>query len=387
MPTAAPPKNQQQVRPRSFLVGTQEVWEGNDYDQTYTVTAAQNGVPWALTATGWLRGIFLLVTGTGLTAGTAAADAPFNIFSNIELDDVNNEAIFGPFDGYTAFLTNIYGGYYFADNPAVAPNFALSGTTSANNFTFVLYIPLEIVDRDPLGPVASVNNSASLTLRFSLNATATVFSAPTGTLVTRVRGTQDFYWEPKRQDAQGRPIQPEPPASGTTQYWTQGSYAIAGAGVINAPLVTGLGYPWREYLFLLRDNTGSRATGETNWPDPLIGIKFEANMLLTNINKALWQAIIGREYGYIGGAADTRAAGGVTGKENGLYPLNFNQDFFLHRPGGETRRGYLMTSPGSNFIFNGNIGGAGTLYSIVNYVAPGGGVSGRNNTASLTGGQ
>src|SRR5690348_12191760 len=139
--TATKPKpggQQPQARPRSFLVGTQAVIEGNDHDQTYTVTNAQAGVPWALQATGWLRGLYLLVTGTGLTAGTAAADAPYNIFTNIELDDVNNEAIFGPFDGYTAMITNKYGGYIFADDPSTQSVFALSGTTSTNNFTFVL---------------------------------------------------------------------------------------------------------------------------------------------------------------------------------------------------------------------------------------------------------
>lgn len=378
---------QQQVRPRSFLVGTQAVMEGNDHDVTYTATNAQSGQPWALQATGWLRGLFLLVTGTGLTAGTAVADGPFNIFANIELDDVNNEAIFGPFDGYSAFVTNKYGGYMFADDPATQSTFAYSGSTSTNNFTFVLYIPLEIVEREPLGPVASVNNTASLTLKYTLNATATVFTSPTGTLAVRVRGSQSFYWEPRRSDRMGNPISPEPPASGTTQYWTQGSYGVAGAGVINAPLPTGLGYPFREYLFINRDNTGSRATGETNWPDPLIGLKFEANMLLSNYSKTLWQNMMSRQYGYIGGTADTRSAGGVAGKENGLYTLNFNDDFFLQRPGGETRRSYLVTSPGSNFIFNGNMGGAGTLYSLVNYVAPGGGAQARQATAALTGGQ
>lgn len=377
----------QQARPRSFLVGTQEVWEGGDYDQTYTATNAQGGIPWALQATGWLRGLYLLVQGTGLTAGTATADAPFIIFSNIELDDVNNEAIFGPFDGYTAFLTNKYGGYYYADDPATAPIFALSGTTSTNNFTFLLYIPLEIVNRDPIGPVASVNNTASLTLRFSLNATTSVFTTPTGTLSVRIRGTQDFYWEPRRADKQGRPISPEPPASGTTQYWTQGSLAIAGAGTINSQLITGLGYPFREYLFLLRDNTGSRANGETNWPDPLVGIKFEANMMISNVPKLFWQAMMARQYGYVSGTMDVRGAGSAPGKENGLYTLNWNDDFFRNAIGGETRRAYLITSPGSNFIFNGAIGGAGNLYSIVNYVAPGGGAQARQNTAALTGGQ
>ena len=379
---------QQKQRPRSFLVGTQDVWEGGDYDQTYLTANAQGAIPWALQATGWLRGLYLLVQGTGLTAGTATADAPFIIFSNIELDDVNNEAIFGPFDGYTAFLTNKYGGYYYADDPGTAPIYALSGTTSTNNFTFLLYIPLEIVNRDPIGAVASVNNTASLTLRMSLNATASVFTAVTGALSVRIRGTQDFYWEPRRADKQGRPISPEPPASGTTQYWTQGSLAIAGAGTINSQLITGLGYPFREYLFLLRDNTGSRANGETNWPDPLVGLKFEANMLISNIAKLFWQAMIARATGYTSGTMDVRGATGPTpGKENGVYALFFNDDFFRNAIGGETRRGYLVTSPGSNFIFNANVGGAGNLYSVVNYIAPGGGVQARQNTAALTGGQ
>ena len=382
-----PTQQRQQARPRSFLVGTQEVWEGGDYDQTYTVTSAQGGIPWALQATGWLRGLYLLVNGTGLTAGTVTADGPFNVFSNIELDDVNNEAIFGPFDGYTAFLTNKLGGYYFADDPATAPIFAYTGTVSANNITFLLYIPLEIVGRDPIGPVASVNNTASLTLRFSLNPTSALFTAVTGTLAIRVRGTQDFYWEPRRADKQGRPISPEPPAPGTTQYWTQGSLAIAGSGTINSQLITGLGYPFRTYLFLLRDNSGSRANGETNWPDPLVGIKFEANMLISNVPKAFWQAFMARIYGYVNPTADVRTAGSIPGKENGCYTLNFNNDFFLNKVGGETRREYLVTSPGSNFIFNAAIGGAGNLYSIVNYVAPGGGVQARQNTAMITGGQ
>jgi len=375
------------VRPRSFLVGTQRVIEGGDYDATYVMTNTQQANPWALQATGWLRGLFLLCEGTGLTAGTIAADAPYNAFTSIELDDVNNEAIFGPFDGYTAYLTNKYGGYVFADDPSTNAIFALSGTVSTNNFTFLLYIPLEIVARDPIGPVASVNNTASLTLKMTLNATANIFSTPTGTLSMRIRGTQSFYWEPRKADKQGRQISPEPPASGTTQYWTQGSSAIAGAGVINQQLITGLGYPFRSYLFLLRDATGSRANGETNWPDPLIGLKFEANMLLSTLAKKLWQTFIAREYGYTSATADVRGAGSMPGKENGVYVLNWNKDFAFDKPGSETRRSYLVTSPGSNFIFNGNVGGAGNLYSIVNYVAPGGGQAGRGNTAALTGGQ
>lgn len=375
------------VRPRSFLVGTQPVLEGGDYDNTYNTTNAQNAAPWNLQATGWLRGLYLLITGTGLTAGSAAADAPFNIFSNIQLNDVNSEAIFGPFDGYTAFLTNKYGGYVFAEDPATSAIFALSGTTSTNNFTFSLYIPLEIVSRDPLGAVASVNNTAALQLIMALNATASVFSGPAGTLSVRIRGTQSFYWEPKLADKMGRQISQEPPAAGTTQYWTQGSSGIAGAGMFNTPIITGLGYPWREYLFLYRDGSGSRANGETAWPSQMVGIKFEANMLRSAYDKTLWQLHMGQDTGHTNPAADTRQAGATPGKENGVYGLFFNKDFFLGKVGGETRRGYLQTSTGSNWVPNGNFGAAGNLYSIVNYVAPGGGANNKGDTKSLTGGQ
>lgn len=379
---------QQQVRPRSFLVGTQNVIEGGDYEATQIIDTAQHSLnPWTLQATGWLRGLWLLCKATGITAGTATADAPWSVFASIELDDVNNEAIFGPFDGYTAYVANKMGGYQFVDDPGVSSVYALSGTTSTNNFTFVLYIPLEIVSRDPLGPVASVNNTASLTLKMTTNLLANVFTTVTGTLSLNVKGTQDFYWEPKKADKAGNPISGSPPAAGTTQYWTQGSVPIAGAGVINQQLITGLGYPFREYHFLYRDGSGTRSGGETNFPDPLIGLKFEANMLLSNFPKTLWQDFIARRTGYTNSTFDTRGAGSTPGKENGLYSLFFNGDFAFRKPGSETRRTYLVTSPGSNFIFNGNMGAAGNLYSIVNYVAPGGGAAGAGSTAALTGGR
>jgi len=390
MPPAPPAnaKGKQQVRPRSFLVGTQEVTEGGDYEATQTIDGSQHQLqPWTLQATGWLRGLWLLCKGTGLTAGTATADAPWSVFASIELDDVNNEAIFGPFDGYSAYLANKYGGYQYVDDPGVSSIYALSGTTSTNNFTFALWIPLEIVARDPLGPVASVNNTASLTLRMTTAAVSSVFTTTTGTLSLNVKGTQSFYWEPKTADKAGNPISGAPPAAGTTQYWTQGSIPLAGSGVINQQLITGLGYPFREYLFVQRDETGSRAQGETEFPDPLIGLKFEANMLLSNLPKTLWQHMMATVTGYTNSNNDNRGAGSVPGKEDGVYALFFNNDFAFRKPGSETRRKYLTTSPGSNFIFNGAVGGAGNLYQLVNYVAPGGGVVGAGNTAALTGGR
>jgi hypothetical protein len=381
-------------RARSFLVGTQNVYEGGDYDQTISsgvgAFAATPLPPWQLQSTGWLARLRFLFTWT-TTGGTAAtADGPFNFIGTVQLNDVNNEAIFGPFNGYVWFVINKYGGYYFDDDPATTAAYAITSGTSG---TFILTIPLEIVSRDPIGPVASVNNTASLTVLLVTNGAGTAITGALTASSLRVRGMQEFYWEPRKQDKQGRSIAGQPPANGTTQYWTQGSIAVP-AGTINSQLITGLGYPFREYLFLLYDSGGTRATGETDWPDPLTGLKFEANFLITQYNKAQWIQDQSQSLGYFAAAADTRGAGVVPGKENGLYPIFFNKDFFLRAPGGETRRTYLVTSPGSNFIINGTFGGAGThtLFSIVNYVAPGGGGGAGNamarhqDTAMLTGG-
>jgi len=380
-------------RSRSFLVGTQMVYEGGDYDQTISSGvgsfAATPLPPWQLQSTGWLARLRFLFTYTS-TAGTGVtADGPFNFIGTVQLNDVNNEAIFGPFNGYVWFVINKYGGYYFDDDPATTAAYSASGTAG----TFILTIPLEIVSRDPIGPVASVNNTASLTVLLVTNTASTALTGALTASSLRVRGMQEFYWEPRKQDKQGRNIAGQPPANGTTQYWTQGSFPVP-AGTINSQLITGLGYPFREYLFLLYDSGGTRATGEADWPDPLQGLKFEANFLLTQYNKAQWIHDQSQSMGYPAATADTRGAGTIPGKENGLYPLFFNKDFFLRAPGGETRRTYLVTSPGSNFIINGAFGGAGThtLYSIVNYVAPGGGGGAGNamarhqDTAMLTGG-
>lgn len=416
MPAQAPPRGgpaktgQAPVRKRSFLVGTQEVIEGGDYDQSVQVYGA-NFPNWSLTATGWLKGLWLdvLITEASNAVATvvAAENYPFNILGNLQLNDINNEAIFGPFDSYTAFLVNKYGGYYNVWDPATAGTYyrvALTSTnTAAGSSHFTLWIPLEFVSRDPIGPVASVNNTAALTLIMSMNTSANLFTTPpTNVPTVRIRGTQVFYWEPKKSDKQGRQIQDHPLAAGATQYWTQGNLPPLSSGTNNVQIQTGLGYPWRTYLFQLVRSSGTRANGQLDFPDPLVGLKFEANMLITSYQKVAWAQRMMADYGYWNPnasptnttPADTRPAdvasvgaiptATIPGLENGIFALNWNKDFAFGKPGSETRRTYLVTSPGSNFIFNGSLGNAGTLTSIVNYIANGGKMS--NDTAPLTAG-
>src|SRR5260370_26550065 len=137
-PAPAKPGGQQQApRPRSFLVGTQEVTEGQDYDQTVS-TYGGSFPNWALTATGWLKGIWLDILITEATNAVvtvaAAENYPFNILGNIQLNDINNEAIFGPFDSYTAFLVSKYGGGFPKTVPATpARQYPVAPASPAND--------------------------------------------------------------------------------------------------------------------------------------------------------------------------------------------------------------------------------------------------------------
>src|SRR5258708_17381444 len=106
---------------------------------------------------------------------------------------------------------------------------ALTATNAAAGSShFNLWIPLEIARRDPIGPVASVNNTAALTLVMSDNTSANLFStAPTTLPSVRIRRTQVFYWEPKKADKQGRPISSKPLSAGSTPAASAGSHTLS----------------------------------------------------------------------------------------------------------------------------------------------------------------
>lgn len=359
------------IPPRPFRIGVQNTDE-HTYDNTLTTTAAQQDFPtYSFNSSGFLTDAYVWVVGT--TAGNAAAvtfaaRGPFNAIASMEWDDVNNKPVMGPFDGWEWSQIDKLGGYAFSDDPKSSPTYSATtgGGGTGGSFEFILRVPIQIVPRDGLGALPNKSNTSTYKLKLRLNATANIYgTAPTAAPSVRVRVQPCSWWEPDNTDLKGRPYAQQPPAVTTTQYWVRNDYGINPGAI--SPSLDAVGFPIRNLIFVVEDNTGSRSVGETDFPDPFL-LQVEANILMDRF-KRLWQHRIAQAYGYTGGTFDAAEA-----HDNAVYVEPYCGDF-VHKPGWETRYGYLETASGTRLQVKGTLGGSGThtLRVYTNYVAPAGG--------------
>lgn len=361
---AAPPAPQQM-----FRVGTFQQ-ETNDYDQSKTMTTSAQQMPnYTLTPNGWLRGLWFLVecvTSANAATVAFAADGPFSVIDKVTFKDVGNREVFGPISGYDWLTVMKFGGYHFVGDPR--SDIVYSATTGAGatggSFVFVMYLPLEIVQRDALGGLENKSSSSSYRVELFMSAGSAVYSTPPTTLGTvRVRIVEDGYTEPDAVDGMGRPLPQAPPAAGTVQYWVSENAALS-AGSASYLVQNGLGYSLRNLIFKMVDANSSRATGDADWPDP-VTLSF-GKVQLTQRYKKVWLSMMAKDYGLTSTSTDASL-----GRELGVYPYWLTRDFAL-KPGAELRNAYLSTKPGNVLQWQGSIGGSGThtLYTLVNYVVP-----------------
>lgn len=364
---------------RPFRVGVQTTDE-IDYDNNQLLDASTHDLPvLSIPAAGFLQDLYILVSTATAAVGAATLneDFPFNVLDTVSFEDVNNAPIVGPITGWDLYVINKYGGYTFMDDPRQSPvyNCPATGLT----IQFCLRIPVELVKRDGLGALPNKSGSAQFKLRLRVAATSVIYSvAPATSQATiRVRVEQADWWEPDPTDLKGRPQSQNPPAVQTTQYWSKVDYTVA-VGSMRQKFDR-VGYLIRNLVVVLRDTgvtTARRSNGEGAFPDPFL-LRVEANTQITRL-KLLWQQRMANN-GYFGAAGATvgdsytGAAPLAPAKDNGVYAEPYCLDF-AHKPGWETRRGYLATSSQARVEAQGTISAVGTspyTFSIItNDVAP-----------------
>lgn len=338
-----------------------------DVSQILTASSTQLG-PFDLPAYGFVRGVALQIDaagGVGASTVVATEDAPWSVLQEVAILDVNGAPLVGPLGGYDLYLINKYGGYTFSTEPKQSPAFAAVavGAAASGNFRFLLYIPIEVNGRDGLGALANQNAASTYKLRVTLAPSSSVYStAPNTTLPTvRVRAHLQAWTQPPAADLRGNANATMPPAHGTTSYWSKTVVNLAsGFNTVRLPRV---GNYIRDLVFIFRDTGGSRANGQTNFPDP--GAIYWDTRLLKSYSKGLWQHEMQRKTDYV---AAYEAARGL---DNGVFVEDYCHEF-SGAVGWELRDGWLPTVQSTRLELTGSFGLAGALTILTNDVAPNG---------------
>lgn len=355
-----------QVMSVPFTRASAESREQGNTDKSLLMTASQQALgTFDVPANGYFDALIVKVTATGGagTAVTAEEDAPWNALQNITIQEPNGSTIPYFNSGYGLMLAAKYGGYWFGNDPRQSPVFsAIAGATG--NFTWICRIPIALGRREALGALPNQDSDATFKFKADLAASGTVYGTVPTTLPTvRVQTWLEAWEMPAASGGNARNVT-EPPAMNTTQFWTEVPHDVQSG--IDKVRLTRMGNYIRNFIFVLRRTSGTRANGESDWPEQTT-LWFDKRPR-DIVDNDVWKHQIYERYGYFGATADTAGA-----TENGVRPYDFCHDL-TGRVGWETRDGWLETISSSRVELEGNFGNAGTLTVMYNDVAVAGNV-------------
>jgi hypothetical protein len=299
------------------------------------------------------------VTG-GVGSGTNAVykeDAPFSWLSTLQFLDVNSSPIIFQITGYDLYLLVKYGGFFRSSDPKNSPFYSQGGL--GGNSQFILPLPLEIRSRDGLGSLPNKNNSTAFKVTGTIATTGDVFStlpAPTVPTLATLSLIMEAWWEPQAADLKGRPQAQVPPGNNTVAYISKQVINHSAGSVTHK--FSRVGYLFRNFILVQRDNNGARATA--SFPNPATLIYEGQN--LTIQDRDLLRHMNQQDFGY------TAAAEAANGLDNGVFVFPFNKDF-TNAPGDEIGAGYLGTTAATRWELQGVAATAGTLTALTNDVS------------------
>ena len=359
----AQPGAQQAPQLSAFRSGTQRTLSSDGYSNSATPGATAQDLPvYNPSANNYIRGLWIDVQcTTSANAATVAfnGDMPLGAFSSMVFMDSNEKPIVGPFDSYTVALISKFGGYQNLGDPRASAIFtAVTGSGgTGGSFSFVLYVPVEVNMRDGMGSLQNQSTGSTFQLKLTLTTSALIYStAPTTLAPVTVKIFEDGWWVGGKAG-----VDDKPPFSGSTQYWTRGTYNGLNGGQ-QFQVAQGLGYPLRTYLLINYDvGNGTRATGDTDFPDPFQYLYKGTSEW--NVSKRIWKDQMSRWFFYNNATPDA-----ALGLENGVYVLPYDVSFDL-APGAELPHAYKSTDQGDLNQFVGTWNGNSKLFVVANYVA------------------
>jgi hypothetical protein len=342
-------------------------------------SAVQDLGPIDVKAYDYMRSLLVTCTTTlaGGATGTAAADAPFNVFSGISVTQPNGQTMYQTSSGFHAGMIQKYGFNRAFNDPRGDPNFNVNGSWA----TFAFRIPFELDLRDALGSLPNKDAAAPFQVDLNLNTLTNVFGTSQGTSPTlTVEVWLEAYDQPP-QTLNGMQVQTTPPNMNTLQRWTEQNITMS-TGQFDAR-IRKLGNYVRCLIPIMKNSSGVRiglnysgtaaSLASSNWADPVQVVLDED--VKDNVSAADWARRTWEIWGYgagVPGTATTVTSGVATanqvsgatpdagndnanGLDTGVFPIPY---FVDGRDITENGFFYLPTIESEDYLLRGSWGSA-----------------------------
>jgi hypothetical protein len=241
----------------------------------------------AIKSYGFARAVRLYTSvQTAGAGGNFAADAPWNLYSQMSVTQPNGEELYGgpTFTGFHAYLAAQGSAWKLNNDPATWQSYNATSPT----ITTDLPIPFEINPQYGLGALPNQDFSAPWKIQVTANSSTNVWqTAPTTIPALTLAYFLDAWTVPASQNPlNGAPQATQPVYLGTLSKWTLQSYTIPSATQYEVPF-SRRGNAYRRLWFIARGAANARVAS-TNFPNP-ISLRWDGTIIRTNDDVQLWR--------------------------------------------------------------------------------------------------
>ncbi len=296
---------------------------------------------------GFLSAVRMELRSSGATAGSITADSPWNVYANIELDNIDGANIIYPMSGYAHYAANWMFKPWLGD-PARRFDYA-----QAINPSCSLSIQPEI--RSTAGVLANTDARSQYKIAYTLNTAANVVTSLSGTLSTVTTLYLETWAQPDARDLHGNPQEPVPPGLNLQTLRRHQILTLNGASSANTFQLANTGNELRGILMIVRDSNNVR---QDYLSDP-IRWRLDTRAMGTFSPAEVFN-LMNDEYDQLQNATSVRPTG--------VYFWRRFRD-----PGDMTGQGWLTTTNATYCIFESATaaaGGAGTVEIITDEAIP-----------------
>ena len=287
---------------------------------------------------GYMSGIRMELRSSGATAGTVTADSPWNVYSNIELDNIDGANIIYPMGGFAHYAANWFFKPWLGD-PSRRFDYAQSINPSCS-----LFMQPEI--KASAGVLANTDARSQYKIAYTLNTSAGVVTNLSGTLSTTTTLYLETWAQPDARDLHNNLQEPVPPGLNLQTLRRHQILTLNGAGSANTFQLANTGNELRGVLILVRDSSNNRQ----DWLTDPIRVRLDTRAMGTFSPNEVFNQM-NDNYDQLQNATSQRPTG--------LYMWTRFRD-----PGDMTGQGWLTTTNATYLIFESATSAAGGLGTV-----------------------